>query len=194
MTFLLLASLGASSPPPSSRAVVGALACFLALRRSWTAKGGGIDGVGGGGPAHLRQWLGTLTLAQLTGLAPGVPAPPRAVGCALRRHRSRARAVPRLHVDPCRRSALLANTLAATGATLRGASCVAAGAGAGAARGATALAALRWRCGPLALSDCSKSCSFAFRGAGSCISSVKRLASSLPFRAARTQFEIELWP
>ena len=101
LSFLLLASLGASSPPPSSRAVAGARACFLALRRSWITKGsggidkgvgggGGIDGVGGGGPAHRRQWLGTLTLAQLTGLSLGVPTPPRAVGCALRRHRSRA--------------------------------------------------------------------------------------------------------
>ena len=117
LSFLLLASLGASSPPPSSRAVAGARACFLALRRSWidtggggidkgggidgVGGGGGIDGVGGGGPAHRRQWLGTLTLAQLTGLSLGADtAQSRRVRPEEAQEPSLgAWAAPRLHVD-----------------------------------------------------------------------------------------------
>ena len=51
-------------------------------------KGGEIGGFGGGWLEHPRQWLG----AQWAGLFLGVP---RAARCALRRHSSRATALPR---------------------------------------------------------------------------------------------------
>eukprot|EP00964_Phaeocystis_antarctica_P132361 scaffold96431_cov44-Phaeocystis_antarctica.AAC.2 len=51
---------------------------------------------GGDSLEHPRQWLG----AQWAGLSPGSAEPPRAARRALRRHRSRAGALPRGHFDP----------------------------------------------------------------------------------------------
>ena len=54
-----------------------------------------MGGFGGGSLEHPRQWLG----AQRPGLFLGVPEPPGAFRRALRRHKSRAGALARLHFD-----------------------------------------------------------------------------------------------
>eukprot|EP00964_Phaeocystis_antarctica_P059710 scaffold35485_cov76-Phaeocystis_antarctica.AAC.8 len=58
-------------------------------------KGGGIGGFGVGQLEHPRRWLG----AQWAGLSRGSAEPARAARRALRRHRSRAGALPGGHFD-----------------------------------------------------------------------------------------------
>ena len=69
---------------------------------AWTVKGRGVGDVGGGSLEHPRQWLG----GQWTGLSRlGSAEAPRATRHALRRRRSRRRAVPKggvLAMPPCR--------------------------------------------------------------------------------------------
>ena len=90
---------GSSTWPPSARprpaAPCRAVAC-LRGRRRWDRRAS--FGESSGQLEHPRRWLG----ARWASPSLGVPAPPRAVSCTLRRHRSRAWAVARQPCDHAR--------------------------------------------------------------------------------------------